>query len=192
MKLKDRNQSIEKFGLNSSGKVLLVLGGSGGAGSINKVVADSLKNLVEQGIQIIWQTGRYYYDDYKILNSNYVKVMPFIDNISEAYSSADLVIARAGATTIAEVSYLGLPVIFVPSTNVAANHQYMNALALCEANAAVMIEDKKLQNEFYYKVKEIIFDENKILELKKNISAFARPEAAKVIAERSIKLAESF
>jgi len=190
MKLIDRNVAVERFGFNNSNKVLLIIGGSGGAGSINNAVAASLDSLVELGVQVIWQTGKNYYNTFKDLNRDHVKVRAFIDNMTDAYSAADLVVARAGATTIAEVSYLGLPVIFVPSTNVAANHQYMNAKALCESNAAIMIEDINLSNEFFNKIKEIIFNKEKTTELKKNISVFAKPDAGKVIAGRAIHLAK--
>ena len=190
MKIIDKRQAVEKFGFNISNKVLLIVGGSGGAGSINNSVAASLDSLVELGIQIIWQTGKYYYETYKDLNSDHVKVMAFIDDMTDAYSAADLVVARSGATTIAEVSYLGMPVIFVPSTNVAANHQFLNAKALYDSNAAVMIEDKNLPDELFDKIKEIIFNKEKTAELRKNISSFAKPEAGKIIAERAIHLSK--
>ena len=146
--------------------------------------------MTNEGIQIIWQTGPAYFETYKMFESQSVKVMAFVNNMSAAYSASDLVMARAGATTIAEVSFLGLPVIFVPSTNVAANHQYMNAKAIADANAAILIEDKNLENEITGKVEQLIFDESRLLELKKNISGFAKPEAAKIIAERLVALAE--
>lgn len=191
LKLTNKIEALKKFGLSESYKTLLVIGGSLGAKTINEAVSESINELIENNIQIIWQTGPKYFEEYKNYESNFVKVMPFINDMQSAYSACDLVIARAGATTIAEVSFLGLPVIFVPSTNVAANHQFMNAKAIANSNAAIMIEDKNLRNELVKKIKEIIFDEARINELKKNISSFAKLDAAEKIAERAIKLAES-
>lgn len=190
LKIENKTEALKMFDLDDSKKTLLIIGGSGGAKMLNSAVANSINELTNKGIQIIWQTGHAYFEEYKSLESNSVKVMAFVNDMSAAYSACDLLIARAGATTIAEVSYLGLPVIFVPSTNVAANHQYKNAKAIVDENAAVMIEDKNLESELVQKVEEIIFNENKIQELKKNISLFAKPDAAKVIAESTIKMAE--
>lgn len=190
LKLIDKKEALEKFGLGESYKTLLVIGGSLGARSINEAVSKSVNELVKNNIQLIWQTGPSYYEEYRNFENTFVKVMPFINDMQAAYSACDLVIARAGATTIAEVSSLKLPVILVPSTNVAANHQFMNAKTLTDANAAIMIEDKDLNSILVKKVKEIIFDADKLNELKKNISAFSKPEAVNIIAERAIKLAE--
>jgi UDP-N-acetylglucosamine--N-acetylmuramyl-(pentapeptide) pyrophosphoryl-undecaprenol N-acetylglucosamine transferase len=190
LKLEDKIEALKKFGLSDSKKTLLIIGGSGGAKSLNDAVAKNIVELTKKGIQVIWQTGAYYYEQYKNYERNSVRVMPFVNDMSAVYSACDLLIARAGATTIAEVAYLGLPVIFVPSVNVAANHQFKNAKAIVDANAAVMIEDKDLANNLLDKTAELIFDENKIQELKKNISAFAYPDAANKIASRAIELAE--
>ena len=189
LKLSDKSEMKKYFGLDSSKKVLLVLGGSGGAKSINEVVAGNVNKLTDNGIQIIWQTGQYYFEQYKNLTNNSVKVFSFINDMSAAFSACDVVIARSGATTISEISYLRLPVVFVPSPNVAANHQYMNAKTLKEAGAAELIEDKNLRDEFLPVINEIIFNETRQEKFKKNISEFAKPLAAKIIAERAINFA---
>jgi len=191
LKLTDKSEAKKKFGLDESKKVLLVIGGSGGAQSINQAVAANIDQLVLNNIQVIWQTGQFYFEKYKNLTDNSIKIFPFITDMSEAYSAADIIIARSGATTIAEVSFLSLPVVFVPSANVAANHQYMNAKTLKVANAAELIEDKNLKDEFFPVVNELIFNEVRQEILKKNISAFAKPLAAKTIAESAIKFAEA-
>ncbi|MCL6098538.1 MAG: undecaprenyldiphospho-muramoylpentapeptide beta-N-acetylglucosaminyltransferase, partial [Bacteroidetes bacterium] len=159
LKLTDKSSAKKSFALNPAKKVLLIIGGSGGARSINQAVARNIKGLTENGIQIIWQTGQVYFDQYKNLENDSVKVMPFIRDMSAAYSASDVVLARAGATTIAEVSYLALPVIFVPSPNVAANHQHLNAKALKEENAAELIEDKNIEAEFLPVVNELMSNE---------------------------------
>ena len=189
LNLGDKIEAKKSFGLEDGKKTLLVIGGSGGAGSINNIIEKNINALTKAGIQILWQTGQFYFEKYKNLQSSNVKVLPFIKDMSAAYSACDLVLARSGATTIAEVAYLGLPVVFVPSTNVAANHQYMNAKALKEASAAELIEDKNLDAEFMPVVSELINNDLRREKLKKNILAFAKPEAAKVIAESAIKLA---
>ncbi len=189
LKLCDKSEAKKKFGLNELKKVMLVIGGSGGARSINQAVAANINQLVSNNIQVIWQTGQFYYEQYKGYSNESVKIFPFISDMSAAYSAADIVLARSGATTIAEVSFLSLPVVFVPSANVAANHQYMNAKALKVAKAAELIEDKNLKDEFFPVVNELIFNEARQEILKKNISSFAKPLAAKTIAESAIKFA---
>jgi len=190
LKLGNKAEAKKKFGLDESKKTLLVIGGSGGARSINQVIADNIKNLVDTGIQLIWQTGQCYFKNYKNLENESVRIFSFISDMSMAYSACDVVLARSGATTIAETAYLALPVIFVPSDNVAANHQYMNAKALKAANAAELIEDKNLKDEFLPVVNELVSNELRQKILKKNIAAFAKPYAAKIIAESAIRYAE--
>ncbi len=190
MELKNKEESRLQFDLDKNKKTLLVIGGSLGAGSMNKVVRDNLESINKNEIQVIWQTGKEYYDDYNDCESDNIKVMPFIDDMSAAYSSADLVVARAGATTIAEVAYLGLAVVFVPSKNVAEDHQYKNAKTMVEGEAALLIKDKNLASEFWEVVSQTIKDDNKINLLKTNIKKFSKPNAAREIAERAIKLAE--
>jgi UDP-N-acetylglucosamine--N-acetylmuramyl-(pentapeptide) pyrophosphoryl-undecaprenol N-acetylglucosamine transferase len=190
LKLGDKTEAVKSFGLDPSKKVLLVIGGSGGARSINMAVASNLDKMIEAGIQIIWQTGQFYFMHYKNLENKTIKIFPFISDMSAAYSACDVVLARSGATTIAEVAFLGLPVIFVPSENVAANHQYKNAKALKVANAAELIEDKNLTDELFPVINEMILNVSRHETMKKNISAFAKPMAAKTIAENAISLAE--
>lgn len=186
----DRAEALKQFDLATDKKTILILGGSGGARSINDAIANSINELVENNIQVIWQTGEFYYNENGKYNNNLIRVLPFIDDMSAAFSACDLLIARAGATTITEVSYLGIPVIFVPSSNVAANHQYKNAKAISDESAAILIEDKNLKSNLVNTVIEVINNEEKLEEMKKNISAFAKPNAARVIAESAIKMAE--
>lgn len=190
LELKDKVESINHFGLNSSKKTVFVTGGSLGAKSLNACISENIDELVKGDKQIIWQTGKFYYDQYKKYDSENVKVMEFVDDMSAAYSAADLVVARAGATTIAEVAYLGVPVLFVPSPNVAENHQHKNAIALTEGEAAELLDDSKLSSEFLPKVIELINDENRLNTYRANIKKFSKSDAAKVIAEHAIRLAE--
>lgn len=191
LKLGDQIESRRSFGLEDHKKTLLVIGGSGGARSLNHAVAKCLDKFEELGIQVLWQTGKVYYDEFKRYQGKHVKVMDYISDMSSAYSSCDLVLARAGATTIAEVSLIGLPVMFVPSANVAANHQFKNAEALVDENAAELIEDGNVEKELFEKITKLIDNQDRLNELKNNIRKFAKPDAAKIIAERAIKLAET-
>lgn len=189
LKLVDKKKALSKYNFSEARKTLFVLGGSLGARSINDAVKENLKKLLEQNIQILWQTGELYYEQYKHLENEHVKTFSFITDMSEAYSASDLILARAGATTIAEVSYLGLPVIFVPSPNVAANHQFTNAKSLCDKKAGLLIEDKNLSQDILKIVSESIKDTNLLNELKSNIKKFSKPDAAKNIALDVIELA---
>jgi len=140
-------------------------------------------------IQILWQTGEKYYDDYSNNECENVKVLKYFNDISSAYSAADLIIARAGATTIAEVAQLGLPVIFVPSPNVAADHQFKNAEVLKNVKAAELLRDNELNNSITEKVENLINNKDELIELGKNIKKFAKPDAINTIANEIIKMA---
>ncbi len=182
--------ALKEFGLSTEYKTLLILGGSLGAGSINNTIAELADKFEEKKLQVIWQTGNIYFEKYKNLSSKFVKIFPFIVKMNLAYSACDLILARAGATTIAELLVLGIPAVLVPSPNVAENHQYFNAKSLSENGAAILIEDKKLKNELADKIFSLSFDNEKLAELKKNALALAKPNAARVIAEKAIRLAE--
>lgn len=179
------------FGFSESKKIILVLGGSGGAKSINEAVAELINELKDQGISVIWQTGSVYFENYRNLKSDSVYITPFIDNMSEAYSMSDLVVARAGATTIAELSNLGKPCILIPSPNVAENHQYYNAKSIADEGGCVLIADENIQSELRDKLLSLIRSEEKLKELSQNIKKFSNPDAADLIARRIIRLAET-
>jgi UDP-N-acetylglucosamine--N-acetylmuramyl-(pentapeptide) pyrophosphoryl-undecaprenol N-acetylglucosamine transferase len=170
---------------------LLITGGSLGARSINEAVAESIKKFEEKGIQVIWQTGKDYFDQNKNLASDFIKVMPFIDKMNFAYSACNLLLARAGATTISELLALGIPSILVPSPNVAENHQYYNAKSLEKNNAAILLEDKRMKTELADEITGIIFNEDKLNQLRQNALSLAKPGAAGVIAKNAIKYAQA-
>jgi UDP-N-acetylglucosamine--N-acetylmuramyl-(pentapeptide) pyrophosphoryl-undecaprenol N-acetylglucosamine transferase len=190
LSLIDKDEAAKKFGLDPAKKTVLILGGSLGARALNESAARIVDLFEKEDLQLIWQTGKLYYDEYKKYNAEKIKIMPFIEDMQAAYSASDLVIARAGATTIAELSALGKAAVLVPSPNVAANHQYFNALALAESNAAVLIEDKNLTSELKNKLIELINDDEKLKKLSDAIKTFSKPEAASVIAQKAIGMAE--
>ncbi|MCB9247168.1 MAG: undecaprenyldiphospho-muramoylpentapeptide beta-N-acetylglucosaminyltransferase [Ignavibacteriales bacterium] len=191
LRTQDRIASLKHYNLSENKKTLLVLGGSLGAASINNAVKANLELFAQSDIQIIWQTGELYFDKYKEFESESTKVLSFIAEMEMAYSACNLVLARAGATTIAEVAYLGLPVLFVPSKNVAANHQFKNAKSLFDNDAALLLEDDSLENKLGESVISSITNDELLQRLRKNIKRYSKPNAAKDIAIDVINLAES-
>lgn len=192
MKMGSVNQkdALKLFGLSADKKTLLVLGGSLGAGSINMAVKKNIESIINNGIQIIWQTGKNYYEDYRNLNNKMVKVYDFIEDMNSAYSACDLMLARAGATTIAEILVLGIPAVLVPSTNVAENHQYHNAKSLTDKGAAVLIEDARIAGELSDIVVSLLSSNDQLKSLKNNALSIAKPNAAEEIAKRAVNFAE--
>jgi len=187
----DKSEALKIFGLSKEKKTLLVLGGSLGARTINESMSAGINTIKENGIQVIWQTGKNYFEQFRQMNSDSIKVYEFIEDMNAAYSACDLLLARAGATTIAELLNIGIPAILVPSPNVAENHQYFNAKSLSDKNAAVLIEDKNLKNEFAKHVIDIMNSERTLSEIKTNALKLAKPQAAKMIAQNAINFAEA-
>lgn len=189
IKQMDKDIARKRFSLGNS-KTILVLGGSLGARSINEAVKNMLDQFEKNELQLIWQTGAYYFEEYKNLATAIVKIIPFIDNMSEAFSAVDLVVARAGATTVAEISYLGLPVIFVPSPNVTADHQYKNARSLEEKGAAIVIKDDLVHDKLFQTIADTVNNAELLNTMSDNIKVFSKPEAAESIAKSAIRLVD--
>ncbi len=178
------------YGLENKGKCILVVGGSLGSKTINESIAAGLSRLISHGNTLIWQTGKYYFDQYRDLEKRFphqVKIMPFIKEMEKAYHAADVVISRAGALAVAELAIVGKPVIFIPSPNVAEDHQTKNAKALAAKDAAWVVKDNEAGYLLIDKIMELTGDEATMQKLAKNIAAFARPDAARNIVEQ-IKL----
>ncbi len=133
----NRDETASFFGLNSNKKTLLVLGGSLGARRINQLVEKNLSLFEKLDVQVLWQCGKLYYEEYKKYDSTNVKVLQFIDRMDFAYNLADLIISRAGASSVSELCIVGKPVVFIPSPNVAEDHQTKNAQAIADKNGAV-------------------------------------------------------
>lgn len=186
-----RDEALSRLGLSVGKKTVLVLGGSLGAASVNRAVAGAVRKFEENDIQVIWQTGKSGYDNNKIYQSDKIKVFPFYEDMSVLYSACDLLLARAGGITIAEFLKLGIPCILAPSPNVAENHQYFNAKSLTDRGAAEMLQDTELGSEIYNRVVFLLNDGEKLKSLKENALKLAKPDAARIIAERAIKFAEA-
>ncbi|RPI60810.1 MAG: UDP-N-acetylglucosamine--N-acetylmuramyl-(pentapeptide) pyrophosphoryl-undecaprenol N-acetylglucosamine transferase, partial [Ignavibacteriales bacterium] len=184
-----KEESKKSFGLDENKFTILVLGGSLGAASINNSVAECVEELENKSLQIIWQTGKNYYHSYKNINLDSVKILDFIEDMNKAYSACDLLVARAGATTIAELTVLGIPSILIPSPHVAENHQYYNAKSLADKNAAVLIKDSDVKSLLKDKILEVVVDKNLLCSLSENAKRISKPDAANVIAKSAINFA---
>ncbi|MEE4116354.1 MAG: undecaprenyldiphospho-muramoylpentapeptide beta-N-acetylglucosaminyltransferase [Marinilabiliaceae bacterium] len=187
-----REEALLHFGLKSTKKTVLVLGGSGGAGTINKSILEGLERIQNAGIQLIWQTGRYYYDSLiqntRAVPLNGISILGFIDRMDYAYAAADVIISRAGAGTISELCIAARPVILVPSPNVAEDHQTKNALALTSGNAAITISDKRAAEELVDEMISLVEDKDKSESLSLKIAELAIYDSDKRIAEEVFKL----
>lgn len=174
-------EARDLFGLKADGPLLLVVGGSLGARTVNESVIKALPALIEAGVNVLWQTGRLYADECARVAADYpadrVKAMPFISQMAEAYRAATLVVARAGASTISELQLLGKSAILIPSPNVAEDHQTKNALALATRDAAVMIPDSEARDRLASEVIGLIGDSARLERLGRNASAMALPDS---------------
>lgn len=185
-----KENALEKLDLSKNKKTLLLLGGSLGAKKLNQVMAQSLQSLLESDLQIIWQTGSLYYEQYKHLHGDSCKVMAFVEDMQLVYSASDVIISRAGATTLAEITSFGLASILIPSPNVAENHQYYNAKSLVDANATILLEEKNIETNFVTEILSLMKNEDQLKTMRTNAKAMGKPNAAEEIAKRAIKLAE--
>lgn len=177
------------FQLKKDKKTLLVLGGSLGAKTINELVANSLDFFKKNDLQVLWQTGSFYFEKYKKHKEvPDVQVHDFIYKMDLAYAVADVVISRAGALSVSELCMVGKPVIFIPSPNVAEDHQKKNALAIAQENAAILIEEKNLETQFEKVFFDLMNSEEEQKMLSQNIKKLAEPNATKAIADEVEKL----
>ena len=203
----NREETVRKFNLNPDKKVVLILGGSLGARTLNDTLTAGLEVIkLHPEVQFIWQTGKYYFAQVQdniaaytgeSLRATCVRSLPnlyvsdFIGNMADAYAAADLVVSRAGAGSISEFCLLHKPVILVPSPNVAEDHQTKNALALVEKDAALYVKDAEAREKLMPLVMETIADTARLQSLSENIAKLALPDSANIIAREVLKLVES-
>ena len=178
-----------------NGKTLLIIGGSLGARTINEAIKAALPELAKSEINVVWQTGKYYYKSCQAAweaagKSKNVEVHDFLSDMPDRYAQADLVISRAGASSISELCLLGKPAILVPSPNVAEDHQTHNAMALVNKEAAVLVRDADAADKLVATAIELIQDNNKLKQLHTNVLKLAQKDSARRIAEEVIKLAK--
>lgn len=187
-----REEGQKWLGLNSDRKTVLIIGGSLGAKSINEAIDESLAEILVEDVQLIWQTGKLYYEQAKqsaAKHGDKVKVFDFIREMDHAYSAADIVVSRAGALAIAELCIAAKPVIFVPYPYAAEDHQTSNAMALVTHNAAIMIKDSDAKAELLKKLKWLLGDATMQQVMTKNLQALAIKDADERIAQKVIDIA---
>ncbi len=187
-----RKEAISFFSLIDNIPVVLVLGGSLGAGSINRSLSENLQTIINSDCQWIWQTGKYYYEDVNalvsVMSSGNIAVRDFINRMDYAFAAADIIISRSGAGTISELCLVGKPVILVPSPNVAEDHQTKNALALSERNAAILVPDNQALKRIVPEAIALVKDNDRKKTLSENILKMADRDADLKIAVEVMKL----
>jgi len=187
-----RDKALNHFGFNSNAKILLILGGSGGAKRINESILAGLDQLIASNVQVIWQTGKVYFLNVTIEVSKKdlrnVRVYDFIKEMDLAYAAADVVISRAGALSISELCLAKKPALLVPSPNVADDHQTKNAMSLVNENAALIVTDQCAKEELVQKAIRLLHDEKHCEILRENIARLAKPGAAEEIVIEIEKL----
>ena len=191
--LKDsRMEAFQHFGLDPERKTIFLTGGSLGARAINKAVLSQAELIKESSdIQLLWQVGKIYYEEYgkcELAKLPYIHILPFVDRMDLAYAAADVVVCRAGALTISELTLVSKPSILLPSPNVAEDHQTKNANALVNAEAAILITDTVADAEMIPKAIDLLQDEERMQLFSNNIKKLGRPKAREVIADTIIKI----
>ncbi len=190
-----REEAIKHFNLDASKKTLLVLGGSLGARKVNQLIEKELPLFDSLNVQIIWQCGKFYFDQYNKYNTNAnqqptttIQVFAFIDRMDLVYAAADFVISRAGASSVSELSIVGKPVIFIPSPNVAEDHQTKNAKSIIDRNGALMLKESELDEKFNTVFSDLVANENLQKQLSNNIKKLAKIHATRDIVDEIVKL----
>ncbi|MEO8209131.1 MAG: undecaprenyldiphospho-muramoylpentapeptide beta-N-acetylglucosaminyltransferase [bacterium] len=190
----DRKEALEFFKLPEDRKTIFIFGGSQGAKGINTGIEHIIKNLYENNLNIIWQTGKSDYEkifiEFAYLQDR-IKIFEFIENIDYAYSASDIVICRAGITSIMEIAYLKLASILIPLPTSAEDHQLMNARSLEKTGAAIVVLQNDIEKRLLNEIMDLINDGEKLLKLKSSVSNFSDPEAARKIALEAIKLTKN-
>ena len=183
-----RAEAIQHFNLDQNKKTVLVLGGSLGARRLNQLIEKELGKFISQNVQIIWQCGKLYFEDYKKHNANNVQVYSFIERMDLVYAASDIIISRAGASSVSELCIVGKPVIFIPSPNVAEDHQTKNAQSIVDKKGALLLKESELDAEFSLVFEALLKDQGKQSQLSENIKQLAMPEATKTIVDEVVKL----
>ncbi len=188
----DKKKALAHFELEADKKTILVIGGSLGARTLNESIIQNIERLLLSNYQVIWQTGSFYYkemlDRVVSFDLKNIRLVEFIKEMDKAYAAADVVASRAGALTISELSVVGKAVVFVPSPNVAEDHQTKNAMALVSKNAAEIVKDADAVNDLVDKVFELLENNNKRKELEQNIVKLGKPNATESILNQIMLL----
>lgn len=180
----DPAKARKTLGIGADERVLFVVGGSLGAKAINSAIAGLLEVLEKEGVTVIWQTGKSTYQSFKKFGSDRVKIFPFIENMNDAYSAADVVLARAGATTLAELAFLNKPSVLVPLPQAAENHQFKNARSMVDAGAALLVEERNIETDLLPSLTGLLNNTEAREEMINKLKNLGGKDAAEVIARR--------
>lgn len=183
-----REKGLEFFILDKTKKTVLVLGGSLGARRINQLIAKELVNFKAQNVQLLWQCGKLYYDEYVKFNDENVQVLSFIERMDLAYAATDVIISRAGASSVSELCLVAKPTLFIPSPNVAEDHQTKNAQAIANKNGALLMRESELDTQFANTIDLLLNDAELQKNLSENMLKLAKPNATKEIVDEIVKL----
>uniref|UniRef100_UPI00404B4EE8 undecaprenyldiphospho-muramoylpentapeptide beta-N-acetylglucosaminyltransferase n=1 Tax=Flavobacterium sp. TaxID=239 RepID=UPI00404B4EE8 len=184
-----RIKALTYFGLDSNKRTVLVLGGSLGARRINQLIAKEINFICDLNVQVIWQCGKLYFEEYKECNKNEnVHVLAFIDKMDLAYAAADFIISRSGASSVSELCIVGKPTIFIPSPNVSEDHQTKNAMAIVAKKAAILLKEADLDEKFKNTFADLLSNDDKQEKLSKKIHKLALPNATREIVHEIEKL----
>ena len=187
-----RDKALNHFGFAANDRTLLVLGGSGGARTINESMLAGIDKLIDSNVQLIWQTGKVYYESVKAQISNKdlrkIRLYDFMKEMDLAYAAANVVVSRAGALSISELCLTRKPSVLVPSPNVAEDHQTKNAMSLVGERAAIMISDQQAKGMLVDEVIKLLYDEKSCKTLSENIGRFGKPHATDDIVNEIEKL----
>ena len=185
----NRTAALTHFTLDPKKKTVLILGGSLGARRLNQLVEKELDFFASQGLQVYWQCGKLYWEQYQKYNAQAgVQVVAFIDRMDLIYAAADFVISRAGASSVSELCLVGKPTLFIPSPKVAEDHQTKNAQAVVSQEGALLLKESELDTKFETVFGELIADESLQNKLSANIQKLAKPNATAAIVEEIVKL----
>ena len=184
----DKKEALSFFGLDAKKKTVLILGGSLGARRVNQLIESKLGFFENQEVQLLWQCGKLYLEDYEKYESENVKVKAFLNRMDLAYAAADIIISRAGAGSVSELCLVGKPVLFIPSPNVAEDHQTKNAKALEVENAALVLKENELDEKFDSLFSQLLASKEEQKKLGNNIKKMALPKATEHIVDEIEKL----
>ena len=190
LKVRENREEAQKFyNLDPTKKTIVVLGGSLGARRINQLIASEAVNFAAYDLQVIWQCGKLYWEEYKQYNeSENMQVVAFVERMDLLYAAADIIISRAGASSVSELALAGKPTIFIPSPNVAEDHQTKNAMAIVEKEGAILIKESELETQFAEVFSNLLEDRNLQIKISENFRKLATPDATLRIVDEIEKL----
>jgi len=186
-----REEGKNYFKLHPNKKTILVLGGSLGSKKINELIDATITTFKKLEVQVIWQCGSFYYETYKDKSTEHVQIHAFLNRMDLVYAAADIIISRAGALSVSELCLVGKPVLFIPSPNVAEDHQTKNALAISKKKAALLIKESELEKRFEIELSSLISSDLKQVELSRNIKSLGKPNATKEIVAEIVRIIEN-